>query len=290
MGRRAEALGYDILLTADHVTPGTPPPLLPLVTVAEATERLRVGTFVLNNDLHHPVLLARQAAMLDVLSDGRFELGLGAGHMRSEYDAIGVDFDAGAVRVERLEESVAVITATWRGGEISFRGRHHRVQGEVLHSRPVQQPRPPLLIGGNGRRILSLAAREASIVGLAGLTAADGGIQPDGFTRDGARQRINWLREAAPDRFDDLELNALVQHVELTVDSTGAAEALAERWRKWGLDAADLRASPYLLVGDEHSLVNHLTGLREELGISYFTVFEHAMDDLAPVVAQLASR
>ncbi len=288
--RKAEGLGYDVLLTADHVTANTSPPLLPLVTVAEATERLRVGTFVLNNDLHHPVLLARQAAMLDVLSDGRFELGLGAGHMRSEYEAIGVAFDPGAVRVERLEESVAIIVASWRGGHASFHGRHHRVDGDVLHPRPVQQPHPPLLIGGNGRRILSLAAREAGIVGLAGLSAADGAIRPDGFTRDGARQRIAWVREAAPDRFDELELNALVQHVEITIDPTAAGRQLVDRWSHFGLDPADLLATPYLLIGDQASLVDHLTGIRQELGISYFTVFEHAMDDLAPVVAQLAGR
>lgn len=289
VARRAEWLGYDTLLTADHVTSETPAPLLPLVTVAEATDSLRVGTFVLNNDLHHPALLAREAAMLDVLSEGRFELGLGAGHMRSEYEGIGIPFDDGSTRVERLEETVAVIKAMWVGGEVAHHGRHHRLEGDVLHPRPAQQP-PPLLIGGNGRRILALAAREATTVGLSGLSAVRGGIRPHGFTRDGCRQRIDWLREAAPDRFADLELNVLVQRVEITTERLGAAEGLATRWSAFGLDPDDVLSSPYVLVGEEAALVDHLTALREELGISYLTVFEHVMDDFAPVVDALAGR
>lgn len=288
--RKVEDLGYDVLLAPDHVAPGILPPFLPLLLAAEATTRLRVGTFVLNNDFHHPVLLAREAATLDLLSEGRLELGMGAGHMRSEYEEIGIPFGSGHERVERLEESVEIVTRLWAGEEVTFEGRHHRVRGHTLSPPPLQQPHPTLLIGGNGRRILSLAATRADIVGLSGLSADPdaGRVRVDGFTVEGCRQRIDWVRDAAPERFEQLELNALVQRTEVTPARRETAQRIADEWTGAGLQPEDILASPYILIGDEEQLVDKLTRLRDELGLSYFTVFGPALEAFSPVVARLA--
>src|SRR4029077_10136364 len=141
-----------------------------VVSAAEATTHLRVGTNVLNNDLRHPVLVAREAATADLLTDGRFQLGLGAGSIRSEYEQAGLKFDRGAIRVERLAEAVAIIKGLLRGDEVTFEGQHYRVTGHRIAPLPVQKPHPPILIGGHGPRLLSLAAREADMVGFSGIT------------------------------------------------------------------------------------------------------------------------
>jgi probable F420-dependent oxidoreductase len=208
--RRAEALGYSSFLVPDHLV-DILPPLVPLVSAAEATERLRVGTFVLNNDLRHPALVARDAAAIDLLSDGRFELGLGAGHMESEYEEIGVRFDPGRVRVERLGESVAIIKKLLAGEEVTFAGMHYTLRGHRIHPSPVQKPRPPILIGGNSRPLLTLAAREADIVSFLGFSHKRGGrdFNLRAFTDAGTEERVAIVREAAGDRFPPLELNAV---------------------------------------------------------------------------------
>ena len=192
--RRVEALGYDILLTADHLVDDAFPPLLPLVSAADVTERLRVGTYVVNNDFRHPVLLAREAAALGLLTDGRFVLGLGAGHMRSEYDEAGIPFDGGAVRVDRLEESVAIVRGLLDGDEVTHSGEHYTVTG---HTAWPTAPRVPLLIGGNGRRVLALAARSADAVGFAGFShnrdATE--VRLTHFTASGLDEQVAWVRE-----------------------------------------------------------------------------------------------
>src|SRR5206468_11283130 len=176
--RKIEALGYDVLNFPDHLNERIAP-MPALMAAAEATTRLRVGTNVLNNDLRHPVLVAREAATVDLLTDGRLDLGLGAGHMQSEYDQAGLRFDPGATRVERLGEAVTIIKSLLAGEKVTFAGRHYRVAGHTIHPLPVQRPHPPILIGGNGRRILTLAAKEADIVALSGITFRAGGTAPD---------------------------------------------------------------------------------------------------------------
>jgi probable F420-dependent oxidoreductase len=276
-GKKAEDLGFSTLLTADHLGPMTPP-LLPLVAVAAATDRLRVGTFVINNDFHHPVFLAHQAAALGVLSDGRFELGIGAGHMRSEYDVAGLPFDGDGVRVDRLAESVAIVTGLLAGEEVTHLGDHYTVRGARLESPP--DPRPPLLVGGNGRRVLEIGARHAQIVGLAGLIHRRGGSEVDlrSFTWRGAQDRVAIVREAAGSR--PIEINVLVQAVVSDVDSL--------RPHLGGLADADAVRSPYLLVGSTEAMVEALLERQERLGIGYVVVFERFMDAVAPVVARLA--
>src|SRR5438874_1863263 len=210
--RKIEALGYDTLSFPDHLTDRIAP-LPALVTAANATTRLRVGTNVLNNDLRHPVVVAREAATVDLLTDGRLQLGLGAGWAQSEYDQAGLSFDAGATRVERLAEAVAIIKGLLEGEKVTFAGRHYRVTGHAIYPLPVQRPRPPILIGGNARRLLVLAAREADVVGLTGITFQRGGAQPDVATFRAAAvdERVEIIRKAAGERYDRLELSALVQ-------------------------------------------------------------------------------
>jgi len=288
--RKVEALGYAVLLVPDHLAELLAP-LPALAAAAAATTRLRVGTAVLNNDFRHPALLAREAATLDVLSDGRLELGLGAGHMQSEYEQAGLAFDPGATRVERLGEAVVILKRLLEGESVTFAGRHYRVTGHSIHPRPVQRPRPPVFIGGNAPRLLTLAAREADIVGLTGIAFRDGGREPDvsDFRAAVVDERVRLVRETAADRFDRLELNALVQRVVVTDDRRKAAEELATgRWAR--LTPDEILASPYALVGTADQMADDLRARRERWGISYVMTHEPFMDALAPVVARLAGR
>jgi probable F420-dependent oxidoreductase len=283
--RRAEALGYSTVLVADHLADALPP-LLPLVSAADATTTLRVGTFVLNNDFRHPVLVARAAAALDLLTDGRFELGLGAGHMRSEYEGIALQYDPAAARVERLGESVTIVRRLLAGEQVTFAGTHYTVSGQRCF--PPGKRRVPILVGGNGRRLLELAARQADIVGLAGFSHRLGGTEVDlsSFTADGAAERVDIVRRAAGTRIADLELNALVQRVVVTDDPRSAAVELAAEFE---LTPEQVMSSPFLLLGTPTSMAEELVARRERFGFSYVTVFEPALEPLAPVVAQLAA-
>lgn len=286
LARKVEALGYSTLHLPDHLTE-RPAPLAALAAAAAITTRLRLGPFVLNNDFRHPVLLAREAATIDVLSGGRFELGLGAGYAKAEYDEAGLRFDRGGARVERLAESVVIIKQLLEGRAVTFAGRHYQVRGHTIHPRPVQRPRPPLLIGGNGPQLLALAAAEADIVGLTGVTFDRGGVgrQLSGFGPAGVDERIALVRKAAGARREPPELNALVQQVVVTDDRRTAAEELAMRWP--ALSVADILASPFVLLGSVDGIAAQLIERRARWGISYYVVFESALDALAPVVARL---
>ena len=287
LARRVEELGYSTLHLPDHLT-DRPAPMPALASAAAATTRLRVGTLVLNNDFRHPVLLAREAATLDVLSGGRFELGLGAGYVKAEYDEAGLRFDRGGVRVERLAESLTIVKRLFQGEAVTFAGEHYHVRAHTIYPRPVQQPRPPILIGGNGPRLLTLAATEADVVGLTGITFGQGGAGRDfaGFRAAGVDERLRLVRDAAGARFDQLELNALVQQVIVTKDRRGAADELAQRWS--ALTAGDILDSPFVLLGSLDEIVAQLVARRARWGISYYVVFDAAIDALAPVVSRLA--
>lgn len=287
--QKIEALGYSVLTVPDHLGEFFAP-IPALLSAAAATTRLRVGTNVLNNDFRHPVIVAREAATADVLTDGRLELGLGAGHMKSEYDEAGLPFEAGATRVERLAESVAIVKSLLAGETVTFSGRHYRVTGHTIHPRPAQSPRPPILIGGNGPRLLTLAAKEADIVGLSGITFRSGGAERDltGWRAAGVQDRLRLIRETAGERFAQLELSALVQRVVVTDNRRAAAEELARRWAS--LTSEEILASPYALVGTIEQLVEDLLARRERWGISYYVVFEPYLDAFAPVVAKLGGK
>ena len=284
--RKLEALGYAVLTVPDHLADFFAP-LPALVSAAEATTHLRVGTTVLNNDFRHPVLVAREAATVDLLTEGRFQLGVGAGYMRAEYDEAGFRFEAGGRRVERLAEAVRIIKGLCTGAPVTFIGQHYHVTRHQLQPLPVQRPHPPLLIGGNGPRLLTLAAQEADIVGLTGITFRRGGTAPDlaGWTVAGLEDRLQCIRTAAGARYDRLELQVLVQRVEVTDHRRIAAEDLAHRWPQ--LSPADILQSPYVLLGSVDQIVEDLQRRRECWGFSYYVVFERDMETFAPVVARL---
>ena len=287
--RKIEGLGYDTLTLPDHLTELIAP-MPALVSAAEATTTLRVGTNVLNNDLRHPVLVAREAAAVDLLTDGRLQLGLGAGSIEAEYRQAGLNFDRGRTRVERLAEAVSIIKRLLKGEEVTFAGRHYHVTGHTIGPLPVQRPHPPILIGGNGPTLLALAAREADIVGLSGITFREGGAAPpdlSGWKASSLDQRVRLMREVAGDeRYSKLEINALVQRVIVTDDRQAAADELTSRWSQ--LMPEEILESPFVLIGSVDQMAEDLQARRERWGISYYVVPEPYLDDFAPIVARLA--
>jgi probable F420-dependent oxidoreductase len=288
---KIEELGYNALTVPDHLT-DLFAPMPAVLSAADATKHLRVGTNVLNNDLRHPLLVAREAATVDLLTDGRLQLGLGAGSLRSEYDQAGLGFDPGGARVERLAEAVTIIKGLLKGEQVTFAGRHYRVTGHTIAPLPVQRPHPPILIGGNGPRLLTLAAREADIVGFSGITFRRGGTAPpdlSGWRVSNVDERVQLVREAAgAERYAQLELNALVQRVVVTDNRSKAAEELTSRRSQLTLD--EILRSPYVLIGTVDQMVEDLQLRRERWGISYYVIFEPYLDAFAPVVARLAGK
>lgn len=288
--RSVESAGFDVLTFADHLAPLVAP-FTGAMAAAMATERLHVGTLVLNNDFRHPIDVARDSGSIATLSGGRFELGLGAGHMKSEYDAAGIPFDTGSVRVTRLVESTQIVRALLDGDAVDVDGDHYRV-----HCQPgsvVAQPLSPvpLLIGGNGTRVLQLAGRVADIVGLAGITHNHDAtsVRLTHFDTAGVQDRISVVRNAAGDRFDSIELNALIQAVVVTDDPAAAAQQTAGEFGN--VTAAQLLESPFVLFGTHEQMAQTLADRQRDLGVSYWTVFDElpgrasAMDDLAQVIA-----
>jgi len=259
--RKLEDLGYATLTVPDHLSDFFAP-MPALISAAEATKSIRVGTNVLNNDFRHHVLVAREAATVDLLTQGRLQLGLGAGHMQSEYEQAGFDFDSGGMRVDRLAEAVTIIKGLLNGEQVAFSGRHYRVTDHTIYPRPVQQPHPPILIGGNGGRLLTLAAREADIVGFSGITFRRGGAVPDisGWRGSEIDKRMQLVRKVADDRYARLELNALVQRVVVTEYRRQAAEELASRWTQ--LTPDEILESPYVLIGTVDQMIEYTDGSR----------------------------
>jgi probable F420-dependent oxidoreductase len=284
--RQAELAGFDVLLIPDHLVDGMFPPLIPLILAAEATERLRVGTLVINNDFRHPVVLAREAATVDLLTDGRLELGLGAGHMKLEYDQAGLTFEPPGVRVSRMAESAEIIRSLLCGDEVTFYGRFYSVSAHRCYPRPHQE-RVPLLVGGNGRRVLATAARLADIVGFTGFSQVEAKqeVNPTHFTDAGLVEQVGWVRDDAGDRFDQLELSLLVQGVTLTEDRGGVAAELQPLVPQLSID--DILSSPYSLVGTAAQIAEQLQERRDRLGISYITVFEKDLAAMAEVIELL---
>ena len=285
LARKVEDLGYDIGVVPDHFESYLATSLS-LLAVAETTRRLRIGSFVFDNDFRHPALLAKEVATLDQLSGGRFELGLGAGWKAVEYASTGIPFDPPGVRVSKLTESVHIIKRLLAGEKVTFDGIYYTLADLENFPLPVQTPHPPLLIGGGGKRVLSLAAREANIVGL--LVRSSGGkLDITDCSTAATNQRIQWIREAAGERFDSLELNTLVFNVIVTDHRQQAADQLG---RERGLAAEHVLDSTHFLVGTIEQISEDIQRWREQFGISYITVFPYNMDDFAPVVTRLAGR
>jgi probable F420-dependent oxidoreductase len=285
--RRAEGMGFSLLVIPDHLL-DVLSPIPAMATIAAATETLRVGTFVFNNDLRHPAVLAQDLASIDVLSGGRLEIGIGAGWNRPEYEAIGLPFEPVGIRVGRLGESVAVLKGLFGDEPLTFKGEYYTITAMDGRPKPVQRPHPPFLVGGGGRRILEFAGREANIVGLAPRTRGTR-ADPLSVTAAATAEKITWVRQAAGDRFDDLEFNSyptLSQPI-VTDDARGEAEKLAVRLQDRGAITADeLLDSPHIFIGSIDGLVEKFKGMRERFGISSIMVGD--IDELAPVVERLA--
>ena len=282
--RRVEQLGYSILVVPDHFRDHLAP--VPALTAAAlATTRLRVGSLVFSNDFRHPAVLAKDAATIDVLSGGRFELGLGGGWLREEYDQTGIPFHEPGTRIERLEEAVTIIKRLLAGERVTFAGRHYAIADLEGRPTPVQRPHPPIAIGGGGRRTLTLAAREATIVGLVPRARRDGsGLDLADLSDAATREKLEWVRAAAGARFDSLELHALIQAVAVADQRTAAADQLAARFK---VDRDVVLETPYVLLGTVKEISETVWRRRERYGISYLTVFERDMEAFAPVVARL---
>jgi len=284
--RKVESLGYSTVYMPDHLGDQWAPTVA-ITAAAEATSTLRVGSLVFDNDYRHPVVLAKEMATLDLLSEGRLEVGLGAGWLRSDYDQAGITYDDPSVRVARLEESVQIMEALWADGTCTFSGAHYEVTGASGLPRPFRQPRPTLLLGGGGRRVLSFAARHADVVGVnASLRAGHVGPEVAAtVTAERFEERVGWVREAAGDRFDQLELQVLTVFAAITDDRQALAESMAPAF---GLEPAAALEVPVAVVGTVDQVCDTLRERRERYGFSFYVLHEPEIEPFAPVVERLA--
>ncbi|MFC4050143.1 TIGR03621 family F420-dependent LLM class oxidoreductase [Actinomadura syzygii] len=286
--RRAEELGYDVLVLRDHFV-AEPfgeqlAPLVALASAASVTSTLRLGTMVLANDYRHPVVLAKEAATFDHLSGGRFELGVGAGWLRDEYEAAGMPFDAAGVRVGRLEESLRVLRSLLSGQKTTFTGDHYRVDGLTVF--PAPERRPPLVVGAGRRRMLGIAGRHADTVGVLPRARPDGTISDEITERlpETIARKVGWVREAAGDR--DVELSMMVTPT-FGPDPRRTAAKVAVL-RGWGTSAAELVLDmPSQFVGPPEHVAEQMLARRDRYGFSYYQVPDAMMEQFAPVIPLL---
>jgi len=293
VAREAEAVGCAAFVLPDHLMAYDP--IVPLAVVAAATERLRVGTFVINICLRHPAVLAQELATLDALSGGRLEIGLGAGYNKAEYDAIGIPFEPVGVRIKRLTEAIAVLKGCFADDPFSFAGEHYTITEHDGTPKPVQRPHPPIFLGGGGKRLLTLAAREAQIIGVAPRLVPGDRPKLDAWslTAEATEEKIRWIREAAGDRFDDLELNTYATGGPTVVTNEPRAEARrrADRIREQTgveLSVEEILDSPHVFIGSINDLKHKFVELRERFGFSSFLIDD--LDALRPVVEELAGK
>src|SRR5690349_17906840 len=289
--KQAESLGYSTLLIDDHLD-NTFAPLTALISAANATTALRVGSLVFGNDFRHPVILAKEAATLDVLTDGRFEFGLGTGYWHGDYEQSGITLQSPGTRVSRFEEAVRIIKGLFADDAFTCEGNYYIIRDLNGLPKPLQKPYPPLLLGGGSKRMLSIAAREANIVGINVRTTAEGGLDLSSITPEATDQKIAWVQQAADERFQELELNVLA-FVIVTDQRRQAAE---QTLREFELPIDETRihgilASPTFLFGTVEQIVEDLQARRQRFGISYIAVGDYiqadVMERFAPVIAKL---
>jgi probable F420-dependent oxidoreductase len=287
LARRVEATGYSTLTMPDHFT-GQLAPVPALQCAADATTTLRLGALVYDNDYKHPVVLAKELATMDVLSDGRVEIGLGAGWMATDYEQSGIPYDPPGVRISRFIEALHVIKSALGPDAFSFQGEHYTITGYDGLPKPVQSI-PPVLIGGGGPRVLKFAAREADIVGING-TLTSGAIDHTTFasmTAEAVDEKVALVAATATDagRADAIEMNVRAFMVFVTDDTDKALDTLAEFT---GAPKDVIAGSPFALVGPTSKLIDDLQARRERWGFSYVIVGQNDVDAFAPVVAALS--
>lgn len=288
LAKKAEALGYATLTMPDHFTDQLAP-VPALMAAADATTTLRVGALVWDNDFKHPAVLAKELATIDLLSEGRLEIGLGAGWARSDYDPVGIPYDPPGVRVDRFMEGIDVLKGCFSEGAFSYAGSHYTITNYDSLPLPVQRPWPPILIGGGGKRVLSIAARHADIVGINGTLTA-GAVGPEALqsmTAEAVDDKVAIVREKAIDRLDQIELSVRAFFVSITNDRAGTIDGLAGALQ---MPAEAVEATPFALIGTPKQLVDDLRERRERWGFSYIAVGAEDVDAFAPVVAELTGR
>lgn len=286
--RRIEELGYAVVTMPDHFDRQLAP--MPALQAAlDATTTLRAGALVFDNDYKHPAVLAKELATMDVLSDGRVEIGLGAGWMRSDYEQLGIPYDRAGVRIDRFVEGLAVIRGAMGAGPFDFDGEHYTINGYDGFPKPVQAPCPPVLIGGGGRRVLTIAAQHADIVGVNGTMHA-GVVGPEAIatmTAEAVAEKVDVVAAAAGDRIDHIEMNIRAFFVSVTDDRDGQLDAIAGMI---GVDRSMVAESPFALIGSPSKIIEDLLERRRRYGFSYVIVGGGDIDSFAPVVAELNGR
>jgi len=283
--RHLESLGYDALHLPDHFGDQLAP-MPAMMAAAAATTSLKVGALVLDNDYKHPVVTAKELATIDVLSGGRVEVGLGAGWMTSDYEQSGIPLDPPGVRVSRMEEGIAVLKGLFSDDPVDFSGDHYQLSGLEGTPTPVQRPHPPFLIGGGGKRVLSIAAQEADIVGINPSMKA-GVIGPEAAadaTAEATDRKVGWVREVAGDRWERIELNMLVMAAIPTDDRPGTAAMMGDLF---GVDADAALEVPHLWIGSDDEICADLERRRDRWGVSYYVLQGDACEAMAPVVQRL---
>ncbi len=283
-------MGYSTVFLPDHLDSQWAP-LIGLTVAAEATERLRVGSLVLCNDYRHPLVVAKELATLDLVSEGRLEAGLGAGWLRTDYEAAGIGYDAASIRISRLAETASILKGLWSDpkGGFDFAGEHYRISLPACEPAPYSPGGPPLTIGGGGERILSLAAKVADVVGI-NPSLASGAVDasavasalPSHFDR-----RIHWVREAAGERIDLIELQCLTFMVEIGRGAKPRLEALAGHF---GLEPDVASEIPVVVFGEVEEVCEMLIRRRERWGFNYWVVHDHEAEAFSAVVERLAGR
>ncbi len=293
--QRVEQLGYSTLLIRDHFIQGDfnhqLAPIAALMAAADVTKELRVGSLVFSNDYRHPAVLAKEAATLDLLSGGRFELGLGAGWLRSEYEQTGMPFDPPGKRVERMLEALHILKGLFAEKPFTFAGKHYTITHLDSFPKPLQKPHPPLLIGAGSKRMLSIAAQQADIIGILPKALSNGIISEEPAERfaETIAQKVEWIREAAGERFDEIELSMVVSVV-MASDRQQRAEQIAHE-REWSdITAEQVLAMPSVLIGSVDQIMEKIQLLRERYAFSYFVVSDTSLEAFAPIVNQLTGK
>ena len=287
LARRTEAAGYEVLTMPDHFTDQLAP-IPALMAAASATTTLRVGALVFDNDYKHPVVLAKELATIDLLSDGRLDIGLGAGWMISDYEEAGMPYDSPKVRIDRFIEGVAVIRGAMAEGSFSFSGDHYTITNYNGQPKPIQA-RPPLLIGGGGKRVLSYAAREADIIGINGTLTA-GVVGPEALstmTAESVDEKVAIVAAAGAHRINDIEMNIRTFFVKVTNDRAATVDGISSMF---GVSKDMIDASPFALIGSVEECIEQLLERRERWGFSYTIVGGENIDECAPIVAALRGK
>ena len=287
LARRTEAAGYEVLTMPDHFTDQLAP-IPALMAAASATTTLRVGALVFDNDYKHPVVLAKELATIDLLSEGRLEIGLGAGWMISDYEEAGIPYDSPKVRIDRFIEGVAVIRGAMADGSFSFSGDHYTITNYNGQPKPMQA-RPPLLIGGGGKRVLSYAAREADIIGINGTMTA-GVVGPEALstmTAESVDEKVAIVAAAGAHRINDIEMNIRTFFVKVTNDRAATVDGISSMF---GVSKDMIDASPFALIGSVEECIEQLLERRERWGFSYTIVGAENIDECAPIVAALRGK